>query len=130
MPTFLKSVKLLSSSEAASFIPNFVGLLLRNKWKFLMGWSISLTRVLLGSIGSLYVIGIYRFSKFCTKTIRCNGVKFLVLRLKALQMMLMQVAAGHPHPKPLGGQRFRRSNGGFPSIVPVEHRRAIKMGNP
>jgi hypothetical protein len=130
MPTFVKQMKLLNSRGASRCIPNFHGLLLRNQWKFLMGWSITLTRVLLGNVGALYIIGVYRFSKFCALMIRCNGPKYLVLRLKAMQMMLMQCAAGQQLPKPLSGQRFKRSSSGLPSLLPVEHRRKIMKGDP
>jgi len=84
----IKGIDALSAS-----LPDYTGILSRNRWKFLVGKGENLIRVLLGSIRPLYVIGVYRFVKHCVRIIRKNGSLFLVKRLKAEQMLLMQIAA-------------------------------------
>lgn len=84
----IKGIDALSVS-----LPDYTGILSRNRWKFLVGRGENLIRVLLGSVRPLYVIGVYRFVKHCVRIIRKNGSLFLVKRLKAEQMLLMQIAA-------------------------------------
>jgi hypothetical protein len=70
---------------------------------------------------------IVSFSSFCYKLARKSGVKYLVLYLKASQVLLQQAVGGYvlPSTRPLGGA-VSRTRGGLPRLIPENHRRAIR----
>jgi hypothetical protein len=94
-----------------------------------VGHGITLTRVLLGKIDSLWIIGLYRFFHSSVRLARKNGVPFVVKRRKAEQMLLMQHCAGNKGTKPLDGQKIRLSKSGLPVVIPPMHRHLINKGD-
>jgi hypothetical protein len=62
--------------------------------------------------------------------VKYQGVPGLCKRLKAYNVVLMQVTAGKKH-KDLTdlGPVFARTKSGLPRVIPVEHRRRIRAGD-
>lgn len=94
-----------------------------------MGHGVNLAQVLLGRVGSLWIIGLYRFFRKAVSLARKNGIPFLVKRMKAEQMLLMQYCAGNRGTKPLDGQKIRLNKSGLPIVIPPIHRHLIKKGD-
>lgn len=60
-----------------------------------------------------------------------HGTRGLVLKLKALQVLLMQAVAGGDRTtgRKLGGGAISVTRGGLPRVIPVAHRDAIRKGS-
>lgn len=83
-----------------------------------------------GRVNHGYVRIIISFLAKCAKLRRHGGVRFLVIYLKACHVVLMQASCAHrlTDLTPLGA-RFARGAKGLPSLIPVLHRRRIRMGD-
>jgi hypothetical protein len=70
------------------------------------------------------------FVRFCSRLARKSGVKYLVLYLKASQVLLQQAVGGQrlPDTRPLK-VAVRRSRSGLPSLIPVYSRELIMARN-
>lgn len=73
---------------------------------------------------------IYSFTRFCHTLARRSGIKYLVLYLKASQVLLMQAVGGHILCDTRGLKvAVRRSRSGFPALIPRESRMLILSGS-
>lgn len=70
---------------------------------------------------------ILQFAAFCSRLARKSGIKYLVLYLKASQVLLQQSIGGQklPDTRPLK-VAVSRSRSGLPRLIPREHRLLIK----
>lgn len=73
---------------------------------------------------------IYSFVRLCYKLARRSGIKYVVLYLKASQVLLMQAVGGHKLCDTRGLKvAVRRSRSGFPALIPRESRMLILSGS-
>jgi len=69
---------------------------------------------------------IYVYIKYLHKIYKDQGSKGVVLRLKALQIGLMQSLGGYTPKVKASPIRFSRSGDGLPRIIPLDHRKRIR----
>jgi len=85
---------------------------------------------LIGSWNNNLIFGLKSFAHDCHCILRANGIKFLVLYLKASQVLLQQSVGGYkiPDTRPLKCA-VSRTKSGIPTIIPSSHRKFIRMGS-
>jgi hypothetical protein len=75
------------------------------------------------------VVSLVVFSKTCSRIARRSSIKYLVIYLKASQVLLQQSMGGYKitSTRPLKGA-ISRTRSGLPRIIPSSHRVKIRMG--
>lgn len=77
-----------------------------------------------------HVADIYSFLRFCSRLAKRSGVKYLVLYLKASQVLLQQAIGGYKLPDTRSLKvAVARSRSGLPVLIPSEARRRIRLGS-
>lgn len=87
--------------------------------------------LVVGKTSTSWAGAAFCFAKFVRSVVRHQGTRGLVLRLKALQVLLMQ-AVGEGRRvsgRDLGGGAISLTGTGLPRVIPVAHRKAIRLGS-
>lgn len=107
----------------------FGAMILRNQGRPMLTYMISQVRAAVGEMRLSFVKPLISFLNFCFRIGRSQGIKGLVLLLKALNTSLAQSIARDLTHFPLN-PRVRRGRLGLPTFIPILHRMRIAKGDP
>lgn len=101
-------------------------------WNHEMGHLIAATRLAVGSMSRTKVMSVALFCKYCSHVLRYEGIKSLVLKLKTMNILLMQSLPGSKirySSRAIGKVAVSCTRGGLPRVIPSYDRRLIRLGD-
>ena len=122
------TIKLFICSQLENVLAAVGAMILRNQGRPFLTFLISQIRGRLGYMRLSFVKPAIRYMSWCSSLGRSQGLKGLVITLKALNTSLAQSIARDLDSFP-STPRVRRGMLGLPTIIPVLHRRRIAAGD-
>lgn len=96
----------------------------------IMPWLLRVSRVIVGRRTKTNSLLTLTFVRWLVSFHKKAGIKYLVLYLKAAQVLLMQVSVGQKIKDTSGLKvRISRTKSGLPRCLPVSARKQIRLGN-
>jgi len=122
------TIKLFICSQLEDILAAVGAMILRNQGRPFLTFLIAQVRGRLGYMRLGFVKPAIRYMSWCSSLGRCQGLKGLVITLKALNTSLAQSIARDLDSFPTT-PRVRRGMLGLPTVIPVLHRRRIAAGD-
>lgn len=97
----------------------------------MMGYINNMTLILLGKNGRTWALGTVAFCKFALHLKSKSGLKGLAVYLKVSSTCLIKYVAGAPIKGVASslGSRVGLTGSGIPTMIPSNHRKAIRRGD-